>query len=92
MKVKAVKRFFDREVERIREDGEIFDVTSERRDAINATKFGILVKTLIVIDNPIENAEPTEAPTTVKDIKAVLDARGIEYRGNAKKEELLKLL
>lgn len=39
----------------------------------------------------LENSNPLNL-MTVKDIKAALDEKGIEYDSKAKKEELIKLL
>lgn len=80
--VRAVKRFRDTQAQVQRNEGDTFEVTPERAAFLADTpKFGALVEIVSVPE-----------PRTVKDIKAILDARGIEYRSGATKAELLKLM
>lgn len=87
MKVRVMKQFRDRTVARSRHVGELFDVSPGRVAELNGTKYGVLVEMV----EPMA-ADAVSAPATIKDIKAILDKRGVEYRGNAKKDELLALL
>lgn len=88
MKVRARRLFNDRVAGRRRQVGEEFDVTDARFHELNSTRFGQLVAP---VGPPIE-PDLAPAPETVKDIKAILNARGIQYRKSAKKEELRALL
>lgn len=44
MKVKAVKKFRDLKEKKVRQEGEIFEVTKKRFEEINSTSFGVLVE------------------------------------------------
>lgn len=44
MRVAAIRRFRDIGADRLREEGEEFDVTPRRFEEINSTKYGVLVK------------------------------------------------
>lgn len=85
MEARVVKSFFDREWHRRRVVGEIVEVSPERFAEMNATEFGQLVE---AVEEPAVEAESM----TTADIKAILSERGVEYRSNAKKSELLDLL
>lgn len=89
VKVRVIQGFTDRQAGRRRRIGETFEATPARVSEINATDYGQLVE---LVDEPGIITPATPVPQTVADIKAILDARGVVYRGNAKKADLLKLL
>ncbi len=86
MKVEVLKRFRDVQAGMHREKGEVFETTAERFASLNSTKYGQLVR---AISEPVETPE---GPLTVPRIKEMLKARGVEFRSDARKNELLELL
>lgn len=43
MKARVIREFFDVEADRVRKEGEAFEVTPERFNAINSTRWGLLI-------------------------------------------------
>lgn len=92
MLVQASVQFLDRKAQVVRQPGETFEASTERVRALNTTVYGTLV-TVVDSTEPERELEPEPEPeSTVKDIKAMLDARGVEYRTGMRKAELLDLL
>lgn len=44
MRVKVIKKFIDKKEGKVREVGEVFDITKKRFEEINSTSFGFLVE------------------------------------------------
>lgn len=61
MLVACNRRFRDLEAHAFREEGEEFEVTEERYEAINGAGYGQLVR---IVQKPVETDErPSESPT-----------------------------
>jgi len=80
MRAKALTLFKDLKEGVARKKGDVFDVSEERFEEINSTRYGKLVKK--------EEAEDL----TVKQLKEMLDKKGVKYGSKAKKTELIDLL
>lgn len=58
MKVKAVKKFRDLKEKKVRQKGEIFEVTKKRFEEINSTSFGVLVEEVKEAKSPPPKPKP----------------------------------
>ena len=86
MKIQATRKFIDIKEGVTRKKGDIFDVTEERFEEINGTKYGILATNLEEVE------EVNFEEMTVAQIKELLDKQGIEFNSKAKKDELINLI
>ena len=57
MRVRCVKAFRDFDAGRLRNSGEEFDVSPDRFEAINSTRYGVLVEALEVPEGGEEGAQ-----------------------------------
>lgn len=62
MKVRAKKTFYDKVEEKMREAGDIFEVSSKRFTEINGTRFGELAE-VVEVPKPITPEDKKKKPS-----------------------------
>lgn len=62
MKVRAKKTFYDKVEEKMREAGDIFEVSSKRFTEINGTRFGKLAE-VIEVPKPVTSEDKKKKPS-----------------------------
>ena len=88
MKIQTIRPWFDKTVNKVRSVGEVQEITEDRYKEIVATLKGHKDVEWV----RLVKEYPDIADMTVKDIKAELDSKEIEYDANAKKADLYSLL
>ena len=88
MIIETIRPWFDKTVNKVRSVGEVQEITEDRYKEIVATLKGHKDVEWV----RLVKEYPSIGDMTVKDIKAELDAKEIEYDANAKKADLYALL
>lgn len=88
MIIETIRPWFDKTVNKVRSVGEVQEITEDRYKEIVATLKGHKDVEWV----RLVKEYPSIGDMTVKDIKAELDSKEIEYDANAKKADLYALL